>query len=294
MQSTQRIKFITDSASDIPDDLLLEYDIDMLSVPITIDGQGYFERRSFTIQEFYKRLAQCDEIPKTSRVPADDYVKAFERAFNKGFTDIIVVTINAGGSGTYESALMAAELFFSDKPDAKGKIEIHVVDSKTYTMAYGFPVVEAASFARTGKSVDEILEYLRGFFDSCEIYLACYTLEYAKKSGRINAAAAFVGEVLGLRPIISLIDGETKIVERVRGEKQLLQQLIKCYEQSRGDKDTLPLVICGEVDEHGISVQQALQKGLDHEIPMYNAGASIVCNAGPKIAAIIFRGKKRS
>lgn len=289
----EKIKFIADTASDIPDDMLLKYDIDMPSVPISIEGMGYYERRSFTIQEFYKLLNKTGEIPTTSRVPVEDYLECYVKAYKKGFTDIINVTINASGSGTNASAHMASDIFYKENPDAKGKMRIHILDSKTYTMAYGAPVVEGAKMARHGKSAAEILNYLQDVFDTCEIYLACYTLDYAKKSGRINAAAAFVGDVLGVRPIISLIDGQTKIVSRVRGDKQLLPQLMACYEQNCEDYGAPVMAVCGEVAEYGMQLQQLLQKKLGREVPLYNAGASIVINAGPKIAAIVCRGKKR-
>jgi DegV family protein with EDD domain len=289
----QKIKFIADTASDIPDDLLLEYDIDMPSVPITIDGKGYFERRSFTIREFYKLLAATGEIPATSRVPVEDYKGCYERAYARGFTDIINVTINAGGSATNESAHMAAAAFFEEHPEATDKLAIHIVDSKTYTMAYGLPVVEGARMAKAGKSTGEILDYLYDFFDRCEIYLACYTLEYAKKSGRINAASAFVGELLGLKPIISLIDGDTKITHKIRGDKQIIPQLVRCWEERRDPESDFVMVACGAVDEYGRMLQKVLEVKAGRPVPLYNAGASIVINAGPKIVAVVLLGKRR-
>lgn len=293
MPNPQKIKFITDSASDIPDELLLEYDIDMMSIPIVVDGREYLERRSFTIHEFYKILARSEEIPKTSRVPLDDYLKAYKRAYSEGYTDIINVTINGKGSSTIESARLASNAFFESVPEAKGKFSIHVVDSMIYTMAYGHPIVEGVKMAREGKSADEILDYLYDYFNSVEVYLACFKLDYAKKSGRITAAAAFVGDVLGLRPIISFVDGVTKIVTKVRGEKQLLQQLIKCYEANRESPDSFVMVVGGDVPEYGFSVQQALQTRLKREIPLYYAGASITINTGTQIVAIVCCGKKR-
>lgn len=289
----QKIKFVTDSASDIPDDLLLEYDIDMMHIPITVDGKEYFERRSFTIHEFYNVLGQSQEIPKTSRVPTEDYVACYAKAYEQGFTGVINVTINAGGSGTYAAANMAAEIFYTENPGAKDKMSISVVDSKTYTMVYGYPLVESAKMARAGKSVEKILEYLYDFFDRVEVYLGCYSLEYAKKSGRIGAASAFVGDVLGLRPIISMIDSQTKIVSRVRGDKQVIPQLIKCYEENCDD-DSFVMAVCGEIPEYGVELQRILQKKLGRDVPVYNAGAAIVINSGPKMAAVVFLGKKRA
>ena len=189
---------------------------------------------------------------------------------------------------------MAREQFFQEMPNAKETMRIHLVDSKTYTMAFGLPVIEGAKMARAGKSADEILLYLHDFFDRVEVYLACWTLEYAKKSGRISAAAAFVGEVLGLRPVISLIDGETKIVDRVRGEKQLIPRIVKCYEDNCDDRSAPVFVAYGAVDEYGQALKAALEKKIGRSIPMHRAGASIVINAGPRIAAVVFCGKKRT
>ena len=289
----QKIKFIADTASDIPDDLLAKYNIDMPSVPITIEGKEYWERRSFSIHEFYRILEGTKEIPKTSRVPADDFLSCYKKAYEQGYTDVICVTINAGGSGTNMSAHMAKELFYKKAPEAADKINIHIVDSKTYTMVYGYPVVESAKMAQDGKSAGEILDYLKDFFDTCEVYLACYTLEYARKSGRISSVAAFAGGALGLKPVVAMIDGGTKVVAKVRGEKRLLPQLVKIYEEKRDDKDGFLMIACGEVAEYGLELQQMLQEKLEREVPIFNIGASIAINSGPKIAAIAFRGKKR-
>lgn len=290
----EKIKFIADTACDIPDAELQAYHIDMPSVPVAVDGVGYFERKSFTIHEFYKVLGQSKEIPATSRVPVSDYINCYKQALADGYTDIINVTINRGGSGTFDSAAMAIEQFYKEIPAARDSLKIHMVDSRTYSMAYGYPVIVSAQMAREGKSVAEILAYLDDFFSTLEIYLACYTLEYAKKSGRINAAAAFVGDVLGLRPIISLIDGNTKIVDRVRGEKQLLKRLVQIFDENCDDTQAPVLIIRGEVDAYAEELQKLLQKKLGRSIPVYYAGASIVINSGPKIAAVALRGKKRA
>lgn len=290
----ERIKFIADTASDIPDAELLEYNIDMPSVPIAIDGQEFFERKSFSIKEFYKVLAGCAEIPKTSRVPVADYVACYKAAYEQGYSDVISVTINAGGSGTYTSSKMAVDVFFREMPQAKGRINIHVVDSQTYSIAYGYPVITAAQMARDGKTVPQILDYLDDYFSHMEIYLACYSLKYAKYSGRIGAAAAFVGEVLGLRPIIAMVGGTTKTVAKVRGESKVIGELLRIAMENCTDTSAQFLVIGGSDEAHVAELQALAQKKLKRSVPLYYAGASIVINAGPEIAALVIRGKKHS
>jgi DegV family protein with EDD domain len=148
--------------------------------------------------------------------------------------------------------------------------------------------------AAEGKTAEEILNYLGDFFDRVEIYLACYTLEYAKKSGRINAAAAFVGEVLGLKPIISIIDGETKIAHKVRGDRQIIPQLVRCLEERMDPNADFAFVACGAVDEYGVNLKKVVDVKLSRDVPMFRAGASIIINAGPRISAVVLLGKRRT
>lgn len=289
----EKIKFIADTACDIPDDDLREYAIDMPSVPIVVDGEEYFERRSFGIRDFYSILMAANEIPVTSRVPLNDFLSCYKRAFGEGYTSVVCVTINAGASGTNASAQMAREHFYKECPGAEEAMPIYIVDSRTYSLAYGHPVVQAAKKAREGMSVKDVLAYLEDYFARVEIYLGCYTLEYAKKSGRISAAAAFVGDILGLRPIISMIDGETKVVEKIRGEKNLVGRIADICKQPGVNMTEDVVVVCAAVEEYGKELQAKLKKEFGVDAPIYFAGASIAINAGPKMVAVTYLGKKR-
>lgn len=290
----QKIKFIVDSPSDIADEDLLRYNIDMLHVPIAIDGQEYMDRKSFSSDQFYTRILAANEIPTTSRVPAVEYAARYAAAWQEGYTDVIAVTINAGGSGIYDSACMAIDQFFSANPAARGAISIHVLDSRSYSIGYGCATVQAAQRAAGGASVDTILHFLRDWFDRIEIYLACYTLDFAKKSGRITAASAFVGDVLGLRPIISLIDGETRTVEKVRGDKQLVYKLLDIYRDRRVDAQDTVYMASGAAEEYAQQLQQMLEAEVGGPVTHHKLGASIVINSGPQALGIAFLGKSRN
>ena len=182
----QKIKIIVDSPCDITDSELIKYDIEMVGVPIVVDGKGYIERESFSCQEFYSILENANSLPSTSRVSLDVFAEKYHKYWSEGYADIIVITMNAGGSGTHESAQMAAGFFFEDFPEAIGGISIHIVDSMTYSLAYGYPAMQAANMIEEGESITKILKYLRDVFSRIEILLVCYTLEYARKSGRIT------------------------------------------------------------------------------------------------------------
>lgn len=286
----EKIKLIADTASDIPDEALQRYNIDMPCVPIVVDGKEYVERQSFGIREFYRILSDSKEIPVTSRVPVEDFLRCYEDAYSRGYTDVICVTINAGASGTNASAQMARLQFYDKKPEAQAAMRINVIDSRTYSMAYGYPVIQAAKKAEEGVPAAAILEYLEDWFSRVEILLGLYTLEYARKSGRIGAAAAFVGDILGVRPIIAMIDGETKTVDKVRGERNLVPRIAANCKQLEAEE---VLVVVGAEDERADELKAQLKKEMGVEPPVYNLGASIVINSGPRCVAAVYLGKKR-
>lgn len=290
----QKILLMTDSASDISDQDLTEGGIVMLPIPITIDGKGYYERVDFTIPEFYERLSAAKELPVTSHILSLTYQQAYEDAYAQGYIDIINTTITSAGSNMFEAAVFAKKTFFEEHPDAQDKLRITILDSGSYTLGYGYPLVEASKMVKAGKTAEDIVSYLDDFFSTVEIYFAPYTLAYVKKSGRVPAAAAFVGEVLGLRPIISIIDGKTTVIEKVRGDKNLITRLAEVGYANCADKKAPTVVVYGSAAECGEEMSKAISKRFGHSPKaLWQAGAAIAINAGPKVVGLIVRGKKR-
>ncbi len=288
-----RIKIMTDSASDIPKELEKQYDIRILSFPVTVGDKGYLERVDFTNEEFYEILQNAPKIPVTSQITVFQFEEEFKTFFEQGYAELIYVSIYSGGSSTYNNAVMAKEQFYESHPEAKAQFKIHLVNSKAYTMAYGYPVVEAAKKAQRGASSDEIVAYLEDWFDSVEIYFAPYTLEFVKKSGRVPAAAAFVGELIGLRPIISIIDGETKVIEKVRGDKAILPALFK-HAKERIIPQTPYMLVRSTKNEECAELAAQLKKQFGYEaVGQFDIGAAISINAGPKVVGVIVKGQNR-
>lgn len=289
-----RIKIIVDSASDIPPRLLEQYDITMMPINVNVDGTDFQEGVDFTPHEFYDMLINSKSLPITSQIIPLRFVEEFEKVYNEGYNEIICVTINGTGSATYSNAVLARDDFYKHNPKAKGEFEIHVLDSKAYTSAYGYAVVEAAAKALRGAPSSEITAYLRDWFDSVEIYFAPYTLEFVKRSGRVPVAAAFVGELIGLRPIITIIDGETKIIEKVRGDKAVVPALLKHAKNAMVPQTPYLLVNSMSEAEHDELAEKAKKELGYDSAASYYIGASISINAGPKVAGIIVKGKNRT
>lgn len=294
-ESSGKILLMTDSASDISDSDLKTGGIVMLPIPVAIDGEGYLERVDFTTEQFYQRLEQAKELPVTSHIPAHVYENAYEDAYTQGYTDIINTTITSKGSNMFQAAVAAKKQFFEAHPDAADRLRIHVIDSGSYTLGYGFPIVQASRMIAQGKDVQDILSYLEDFYDHYEIVFAPFSLKYAKKSGRIPAAAAFVGDMLGLRPVISIIDGVTTVAGKIRGEKNL-PAAIADYAYSRAADHGAPTaVVYGSVPQAREQMADAIRSRFGKApSAFYQAGASIVINAGPGVAGMIVRGEKRT
>lgn len=288
-----KIKIITDSASDIPKEAEEEYGIEILPFPVTVGNDGYLERVDFTPEEFYDILLSAPKIPSTSQITTIRFKEAFEAAHEAGYTEIINVSINSGASSTYNNAIMARDELYEKHPDWREDFPIHLVDSKTYCMAYGYPVIEAAKKAAKGVPSGEILAYLEDWFDSVEVYLAPLTLEFAKKSGRIPCAAAFVGELIGLKPIIAMIDGKTEILEKVRGEKAVIPALLR-RSVAAAVPQTPYILVRGMEKPIAEELLEKAKRQLNGElVGLYFAGAAVTINAGPKMIATIVKGRNR-
>ena len=219
-EQVSKTAVLTDSASDIPRELEEKYGIDILPFSIVVDGQSYIERVDFTNEQYYEMLTKAEGIPKTSQITMLRFLEKFCAYADEGYTDVIFVSINSAGSNTYNAACMAAESLRDERPGCT--MNVHVVDSHTYSMTYGWHVCEAARKLQAGADVKSVVEYLEDQLARMEIMLSMYTLRFVKKSGRVSAAAAFAGELLGLRPIIHMVDDTTSTIAKVRGDSAVM------------------------------------------------------------------------
>lgn len=166
----EKIFFITDSACDIPaEDEKRLPNLAILPIPVTADGKGYYERESFTAEEFYDLIDRCQDIPATSHIPAITFQEKYEEAYQNGYTHVAVITIYSGASAMYHSALMAKDAFLEEHPDA---MQIEVIDSNCYSVGYGYPIMQACQRALEGESFEDVLAYIRDYLRRCASILA--------------------------------------------------------------------------------------------------------------------------
>lgn len=291
----QQIRVITDTASDIPQELARENEITVLPIPIGHEGGTFLERVDFTNEEFYRRMLGSKEIPTTSHITAHTYLAKYEETLAQGADGLLNVTINSLGSNMFSAACMAKAMFYENHPDAEGKFRIEVVDSKTYTMAYGIAVLRAAEMLRAGENLDAALAMLEDWFARVEILCSVYSLEFIKKSGRVTPAAAFVGEILGMRPLIAFTGGVPRVLGKVRGDKNVVPRLFEAAKSRMRGSGYPALVMRGTPVREARELEALARKGLTGArfAGAFTVGASIAINSGPQVVALVYAGEKR-
>lgn len=283
------IRFSTDSAADIPAPLREELDIQVLPFPIVMGDRELADGFDFTPEEFYDMLLAAPQIPTHAALNPYLFAEVFEAAYEAGYTDLIHTSINSKGSATCSNAFQARGDFYRDHPEAKETFHIHIIDALNYTMGYGWAVVQGARMAAGGGSAQEIVNFIQDWVDHVRVIFSPLDLRFAKRSGRVSAAAAFVGEALGLKPVMTFTDGESRILSKVRGEKAVAAKLVEmCKNERRAG--TPYLMIRGNNAEQSEKLLELCRQELGEDPALtYHIGGVIAINAGPNLIGVIYR-----
>ena len=284
-----KIRIATDSTADIPKSFREELNIAVLPLTILAGDKEYRDGVDIQPSEFYKIIDASTKLPASSQVSTTLYTQLFEETWKEGYTDLIHVTINSKGSGTYQAAVMSRDMFYEDHPEAKETLQIHILDSMTYSMSYGIPVIEAARMIRDGASLEAVLTFLEEWLPHARPMFVPLNLKCVKKSGRISPAAAFVGDAIGLKPLITFEDGEAKILSKARGENAAITALVQTCLKERKPGTSYALV-------HGYNMEaldklrKACAEVMDQPpLTEYEVGCVIGINTGPDMVGIIYR-----
>jgi len=288
-----KIKFLTDSASDIPQRYVEQYGIQVIPFPIALEDREILDGVDYTREAFYELLNGLDQIPTHAQLNAFQFIEAFESAWREGYDALIYTCINFKGSNTGNNALQAKEQFFQEHPEAEGKFELYVIDSKSYTYNYGYAIVEAAKKAQSGELTGEqAVAEIHDWLDHSKILFAPYDLKFARKSGRVSAAAAIMGSAMGIRPIMSFPNGDSKVLAKPRGDKNVIPNLVKMM-LAEMEPGTPYLVIHAALAERNAELTRACIEAVGYPpAEEFLIGGVIAVNAGPNLVGVVFRTKE--
>ena len=279
---------IADSACDLPQG----FDENLTVVPLTVAFGSTVYRDGVDLDQhrFYELLVESDDLPTTSQIPPFGFTQAIEQVHGRGIDDIVVITVSSKLSGTYQSASIAAH-------EAEGTpgLSVTVVDSLNVTLGENVLVRYALRLAAQGLSGAEIARELTVARGRVEVIALLDTLEYLRRGGRVPAASAAIGELLSIKPVVGVEDGEVKVLGKARGSKNGRNLLNRRVEELGGIDFTLPVCL----GYSGLS-DKLLQKYIDdsgrlweghctrEELPICLVGATIGTHVGPGAIAVAF------
>ena len=288
----ENVRIITDSGCDISAEAEKEWAgyLELMPFSVTVNGETMLDRIDINADEFYKILKENEEIPKHSQITQIQFEDKFRELYEKGVRTIIVDVINSYGSQTFSQAQIAAENIKEDLPD----LDIRLVDGRNYSLGYGYPILEACKKLSEGQNVDSVVSYLEDWASHVEVYLLGFELRHMKKSGRISAAASFLGELMGLKPLIALYDGVTEVVKKARGEKAIINAAVELVASRMTPKTPYYLITTTHPDLEKEFIDKLTKKIGYPPAMVEKMGVVVSCNAGPDTIGVFLRGPERS
>ena len=274
------LRIVTDGAADILPEWKTEYGIEMIPVNILFGEKSYLQGVELDNEGFYKLVEQSKRIPKTSQPSPHQFVEFYRKVAKKGDT-IISIHVTAKLSGTYASAVAAAEA-------VKDDFKVIPIDSASGSLGIGLMCREARKLERAGKSVEEIVKYLEDIKYNVRVILTLDTLEYAKMSGRVKTLQAALASVLNVKPIAVLRNGDLSMAERVRTRKAALDRVIEMAKEEYGDKPVYLAVVHARDLKSGQSLLEDARQHFNHKETMISElSISVAANLGPGTVGLV-------
>lgn len=273
------VRIVTDSTADIPLEQAEAAGITIVPLTVFFGDDAYLDNVELDNPGFYKKLQESKTLPRTSQPSPAAFQAAYTRLIEDGATGILSIHLSSKLSGTYQSACTARDTL----ADELKTIPIETVDSQSISAGMAHAILQAAQEAREGVSLEEIKAHVLNEQARSRILAALDTLEYVKRGGRIGAARALLGNMLSVKPIVSLKDGEVVPIEQPRTRSKAYARIAQLV----SEMGSLEYIAIAESnDEVGSQLTAALKAITNQEIPRYKLGAVLGTHTGPGTVAV--------
>ncbi|EGT3747811.1 TPA: DegV family protein [Clostridioides difficile] len=276
-----KIKLVCDSLCDIPDEISEKDYIEIVPLTVIFNDREYIEGVDIKKEEFYKKVKEIKQIPKTSQATYMEFKEVFDKFITEGY-HIICMTGAANASGTFQSAMIA-------KNDVNENEKIHIFDTRNLSLGSGQYVIKACELFEEGLGFEEIIDELENTRSSVRLLFAPYTLDFLKQSGRVPVATALIGNMLNIKPIFFFDNGEAKLVNKVRGIKNIASKLVDIIlEMNEGSLEGKIVTIgCGDNLHDCEILKDEVNKRIKARRVLFTRGGVSICShTGPDILAI--------
>ena len=274
------VRVVTDSACDLPDDLIERHGIQVVPLTIRFGTEELIDRKELSTDEFWRRLADSDVLPETSAPSAGAFEGAFRRLVDDGATGIICINLSSKLSATMQSAQVAAQAVQADCP-------VVVIDSLMVSMGLGSLCLTAAQRAADGDSLESIVANVTDRRNRSKLYGALDTLEFLKKGGRVGNARALLGTMLAIKPVLEVRDGVVEEAGKVRTRSKALRLLVDRVKE--GPFENLA-VLHGNAPDLDELLDLLEPLATRDQIVVGQIGPVIGTHAGPRVIGVTFQG----
>ena len=277
------IAIITDTDSDLPDELAAKYNI--RQVPITVHfGDEVLETGvDINNTQLFERIDREGELPTTAAPSPGKFAAAYKSAFDEGAESVICFCVSGEVSATYGAAVAACDEF----PDR----DITVIDTRSLSMAQGFMALTAAEAIEKGASKEQAIEIAKDMGSRTHLYASLSTLKYLAMSGRVGHLVAGMANILNVKPILTIQDGKLELLERVRTQRKASERVIELAVQAAGDKpiERMAIIhICALEEAREFEAQLHTRMVSCEEILYTELSAGLSVHAGAGLVGVVF------
>jgi DegV family protein with EDD domain len=270
------VRIVTDSACDLPEPICEELGIEVVPLTIRFGEREYVDRKELSTEAFWRELETSSVLPETAAPSVGAFEETFRRLSDEGADGIICINLSARLSATMQSAQVAAKAL-------DGQTPIEIVDSLSASMGIGNLVLYAARRARDGAAIDEIVREVEDRRDRQSVLATVDTLEYLRKGGRIGGAAAFVGSMLSIKPVITVKDGVVEPVGKVRTRSKALQFIIDRIPAGEVEMISVLHAAAPELDEFLAKLEPVVPGA---EVVVGTIGPVVGVHTGPRVIGV--------
>ncbi|GAA0360055.1 DegV family protein [Bacillus horti] len=287
----ENIVYVLDSGSDFEreqlDKLNLQYPVEFIPLNIHIGDEVYLDGVNINKKEFYEKMAQSEELPKTSQPSPQMFFDMYKKLIDEG-KQVVNLTLSSGVSGTYQSALIAKDML----EDAE-KEHVHLVDTQQLSVTILLLLKKLDTLLTEGKSLNEAIGWLEDNKHKGTMFGLLDTLENLKKGGRISSAQAMIGGLLNIKPLVEIKDGKVESLGKARGRKkgqQLLADSIGSIDHYTSDSIFIAHNFA-TLDDAKQELSQILDVNAFEQVFYYTLGSTIGTHAGPNTLGIALMKK---
>jgi DegV family protein with EDD domain len=274
------VRIVTDSTADFTPTEAAALGVTIVPLTVFFGDEAFLDNIEIDNATFYNKLQKTRELPRTSQPSPASFQAAYTRLIEEGADGIISVHLSSKLSGTYQSACTARDTM----PDGVRKVPIEVIDSLSISGGMALSIRKAAEEAKQGLGLEEIKSHLVEYLSRTCFFAVLDTLEYLKRGGRIGAAKALLGNMLSVKPIITLRDGEVVALGQPRTRSKAYARVAQLASELMPFEE---LLIAESNVEVGEQLAQALKTIYSQPIPRYDLGGVLGTHTGPGTVAVI-------